>query len=32
MHFQFLVEDYSSGVLIELLMGKIMSGNPDVTY
>lgn len=32
MHFQFLVEDYSSGVLIELLMGKITSGNPDVTY
>lgn len=32
MHFHFLVEDYSSGVLIELLMGKITSGNPDVTY
>lgn len=32
MYFQFLVEDYSSGVLIELLMEKITANFPTVTY
>ncbi len=32
MHFQFLIEDQSSAVLIEILMKKFTSGNSDVTY
>lgn len=32
MHFQFLIEDQSSAVLMEILMKKITSGNPNITY
>lgn len=32
MHFQFLVEDRSSTELINILMDKIVSTNPDVTF
>ena len=32
MHFQFLVEDRSSTELINILMDKIVSTNPNVTF
>ena len=32
MHFQFLIEDRSSGILIEEIMAKIMNQHPEVTY
>lgn len=32
MHFQFLIEDQSSAVLMEILMKKIMLSNPNITY
>ena len=32
MHYQFLIEDQSSAVLIELLMKKILVNNPDTTF
>lgn len=32
MHYQFLIEDQSSAALIELIMQKIVSNNPTVTY
>ena len=32
MHFQFLIEDQSSAVLIEILMQNLISQNPAVTY
>ena len=32
MHFQFLIEDQSSAILIEILMKKICSVNEDVTF
>lgn len=31
-HFQFLIEDQSSAVLMEILMKKIMLSNPNITY
>lgn len=32
MHFQFLIEDRSSAVLVKLLMEKISATHPDITY
>ena len=32
MHFQFLIEDQSSAVLIRLIMEKIKAAHPEITY